>query len=53
MFVGQPEKVQAAQTALRAAEAAGTEALRLERAGRTGDALATWQLLFGPLFTTS
>ncbi|WP_165684630.1 CBASS oligonucleotide cyclase [Streptomyces sp. KO7888] len=53
MFVGQPEKLQAAQTALRAAEAACTEALRLERAGRTGDALAKWQLLFGPLFTKS
>ncbi|MFJ2965458.1 CBASS oligonucleotide cyclase [Streptomyces collinus] len=53
IFDGQPEKLQAAQTALRAAEAACTEALRLERAGRTGDALAQWQFLFGPLFTKS
>ncbi|MFH8681275.1 CBASS oligonucleotide cyclase [Streptomyces lydicus] len=53
MFDGHPEKLQAVQTALRAAEAACTEALRLERAGRTGDALAQWQTLFGPLFIKS
>ncbi|MFD8044831.1 CBASS oligonucleotide cyclase [Streptomyces chartreusis] len=53
MFDGHPEKLRAAQTALRSAEAACTEALRLERAGRIGDALAQWQILFGPLFIKS
>jgi hypothetical protein len=53
LFTGQPQKLQAAQEALRAAEAACTEALRLERAGRMGEALDTWQALFGPLFAKS
>jgi hypothetical protein len=53
LFVGQPQKLQAAQSALRAAEAACTEALRLERAGRVGEALNCWQDLFGPLFAKS
>ncbi|MER6167104.1 CBASS oligonucleotide cyclase [Streptomyces violaceorubidus] len=53
MFDGQPAKLEAAQRALRAAEAACTEAIRLERSGRTGDALAKWQELFGPLFVKS
>lgn len=39
--------------ALRAAEAACTEALRLERSGNTGAALDVWQELFGPLFAKS
>lgn len=46
-------KMTAARDALRAAEAASTEALRLDRAGRTGDALDAWQGLFGPLFVKS
>lgn len=53
MFTGHPEKLQVAQVALRAAEAACTEALRLDRAGRTGDALTHWQALFGPIFVKS
>lgn len=40
-------------SALRTAEAACTEALRLEREKRVGDALDQWQLLFGPLFAKS
>jgi Second Messenger Oligonucleotide or Dinucleotide Synthetase domain len=43
-------KMDTARRALRAAEAACTEAIRLNRAGRTGDALAAWRALFGPLF---
>lgn len=42
-----------AVSALREAEAACTEAMRLERAGRTGQALDEWQRLFGPLFAKS
>jgi len=48
-----PGKMAAARTGLREAEAACTEALRLERAGQVGNALTTWQSLFGPLFTKS
>jgi hypothetical protein len=46
-------KMQAAKGALRAAEAACTEAIRLDRSGRTTDALAAWRALFGPLFPSS
>jgi len=46
-------KMAAARRALRAAEAACTEAIRLDQAGRTGDALAAWRALFGPLFPLS
>jgi hypothetical protein len=42
-----------AQQALRDAEAAATEALRLERASRTAAALDAWQELFGPRFAKS
>jgi hypothetical protein len=42
-----------AQKALRDAEAACTEALRLEQSGRTGAALDVWQELFGPRFAKS
>lgn len=48
-----PGAMRAAKDALRRAEAACTEALRLEQAGNTGQALATWQGLFGPLFAKS
>jgi hypothetical protein len=43
----------AARRALAAAERACTEAMRLDRAGRVGDALDVWQKLFGPLFAKS
>lgn len=49
---GEPAAASAA-VALRQAEAACTEAMRLDRAGRTGDALDEWQRLFGPLFAKS
>lgn len=49
---GEPAAASAA-AALRQAEAACTEAMRLDRAGRTGDALDEWQRLFGPLFAKS
>lgn len=42
-----------AKSALRSAEAACTEALRLEQSGRTGAALDVWQELFGPRFAKS
>lgn len=42
-----------AKQALRAAEVACTEALRLEQSGRTGAALDAWQELFGPRFAKS
>ncbi len=42
-----------AKSALRDAEAACTEALRLEQAGRTGAALDAWQELFGRRFAKS
>ncbi len=48
-----PHKMQVARDALTAAEAACTEALRLDRSGRTGDALSEWQRLFGPTFSKS
>ena len=50
---GDQQKMQAARQALATAEAACTEALRLERSGRTGDALSVWQRLFGPSFSKS
>lgn len=50
---GDAQKMRAARDALAAAEAACTEALRLDRAGRTGDALTEWQRLFGPSFSKS
>jgi hypothetical protein len=46
------ERDQAKRT-LREAEAACTEALRLEQSGRTGAALDVWQELFGPRFAKS
>lgn len=48
-----PALLSAARSALRAAEQACTEALRLASAGRQGDALDQWQALFGPLFAKS
>lgn len=42
-----------AKSALRDAEAACTEALRLEQTGRTSAALDAWQELFGPRFAKS
>jgi hypothetical protein len=48
-----PHALEAAGTALAAAEKACTEAMRFDRAGRTGDALDTWQQLFGPAFAKS
>ncbi len=48
-----PVKMEQARTALRSAEAASTAAINLERSGRTGDALAAWRALFGPLFPLS
>lgn len=45
--------VEKARDALIEAEKQCTEALRLDRAGRTGDALAKWQGLFGPAFAKS
>lgn len=48
-----PILMNAARAALRSAEAACTEALRQDREGRTGAALATWQGLFGPSFAKS
>lgn len=50
---GSSTKMNAARQAFRDAEAACTEALRLDRAGRTGEALTTWQNLFGPAFAKS
>jgi hypothetical protein len=50
---GDTLKMDTARAALRAAEAACTAAINLERAGRTGEALAAWRVLFGPLFPLS
>ncbi|GAA4469116.1 CBASS oligonucleotide cyclase [Phytohabitans houttuyneae] len=50
---GDATKMEKARAALRAAEAACTAAINLERSGRTGDALAAWRNLFGPLFPLS
>lgn len=50
---GDADRMTAARTALRNAEAACTEALRLDRAGRTGEALSAWQTLFGSAFAKS
>ena len=48
-----PWQREQARRALREAEAACTEALRLEQSGRTGAALDAWQDLFGPRFAKS
>jgi hypothetical protein len=48
-----PAAMSQARAALREAEAACTGAINLERSGRTGDALAAWRVLFGPLFPLS
>lgn len=50
---GDPSKMTAARSALHDAEAACTEALRLDRTGRTGEALSAWQALFGSTFAKS
>jgi len=46
-------KLATARTALLLAEKACTRALQLDQTGKTGDALAAWQDLFGPLFAKS
>lgn len=48
-----PAERLAAKGALEQAEAAATEAINLDRAGRTGAALDAWQELFGPRFAKS
>jgi hypothetical protein len=48
-----PWECDQAKSALREAEAACTEALRLEQTGRSGAALDVWQELFGPRFAKS
>jgi hypothetical protein len=48
-----PAMMSAAVLALRKAEVACTEAIRLEQTGRTGAALRAWRELFGPLFPLS
>lgn len=48
-----PSKMARARSALRDAESACTEALRLDRDGRTGDSLSAWQALFGSAFAKS
>ena len=50
---GDPAKMTTARAALRAAEAACTVAINLDRTGRTGDALTAWRTLLGPLFPLS
>jgi len=50
---GNASKMAAARAALRDAEAVCTEALRLDREGRTGEALSAWQALFGSTFAKS
>ena len=45
--------LETAKTALKEAEALCTEAINHEHAGRTGDALDTWQALFGLAFAKS
>jgi hypothetical protein len=46
---GDPTKMATGRKTLRSAEAACTAAINLERSGRTGEALAAWRDLFGPL----
>ena len=48
-----PDLLEKARTALKEAEAMCTEAINNQQAGRTGDALDTWQTLFGPAFAKS
>jgi hypothetical protein len=50
---GDSAKMNAARVALTDAERTCTEAIRVERAGRTGEALTIWQSLFGPTFAKS
>jgi Second Messenger Oligonucleotide or Dinucleotide Synthetase domain len=50
---GDTTKMNKACKTLRAAEAACTTAINIERVGRTSDALAAWRTLFGPLFPLS
>lgn len=50
---GDTAKMTIARAGLRAAEAACTSAINLDRTGRTGDALGAWRALFGPLFPLS
>lgn len=52
-LVENPRERVAAKQALRAAARACTDALDLERNGRTGAALDAWQELFGPRFAKS
>jgi hypothetical protein len=42
-----------ARVALRSAENSALEAIQLETRGKTGEALETWQTLFGPKFSKS
>jgi hypothetical protein len=46
-------KLLTAKTALSNAEKACTKAFALDQGGKTGEALAVWQELFGPLFSKS
>ncbi len=48
-----PDLLEKAQTALKEAEAKCTEAINHEQAGRIGEALKTWQNLFGLAFAKS
>jgi hypothetical protein len=46
-----PELVNAARTALQAAERKAALAFRAEQTGRQGEALQLWQEILGPLFS--
>jgi hypothetical protein len=46
-------KLQKARDELRAAERQASEAIKLERDGKQGEALKAWRVLFGPLFPLS
>ena len=48
-----PDLLETAKTSLKAAEALCTEAINHEQAERTGEALDTWQILFGLAFAKS
>jgi SMODS domain-containing protein len=48
-----PGALDAASSALRTAEQTCTRALQLQRGSRVGEALATWQDVFGPAFAKS
>ena len=45
--------IEEARRALRKAEEDVSRAIRFEKEGRNGDALAEWRRLFGPLFPLS